>query len=104
MNGNSNTFKWTERVITLALIIAGAFSGNFMDKTRESERINAVEKLAEKNADKLEKANLGLILYRMNVIERTMLDMKMKVDKLDDKIDESTDEIIDYLRANRRSR
>lgn len=100
MSQNSN--KWIERVITLGLIVLSSFSGYLIDKTRMEDRLSAVEEKADKNENKLDEANLELILYRINSMEATISEVKTKVDDLDEKIDESTDKIIDRLSNRRR--
>ena len=90
-------------IIYIVLLVASAGSGYLVDKTELKDRLTVVEKLAEKNADKLEKANLGLILYRMNEMDKTMTALGKKVDDLDTKMDDSTKDIISALN-NRRNR
>ena len=90
-------------IIYIFLLIASAGSGFLIDKTNVENRLAEVERLAEKNAAKLEKANLGLILWRMNQMDKTMTAMGRKVDDLDTKMDDSTKDIITAL-ENRRNR
>ena len=89
-------------VITFLLIVASTFSGYFIDKTEIKAEVTAVRIIAEKNAEKLDKANLELILYRMKQFEISMTEMGKKVDKLDTKIDASTKDIIAALDNRRR--
>ena len=103
-NDKQTNYKWLERLITLILIVAGSFSGYLVDKTRMEGRIAAVEKLSSDNKVKLDEANLGLILYRMDKMEASISKMEGKVDDLNAKIDESTTAIINSFNNNRRSR
>ena len=89
-------------LIYIILLVVSSLSGYLIDKTEIEGRVTIVEKLAEKNAEKLEKANLELILYRMKQFEISMTEMKTKVDGLDTKMGESTNEIMEYLRNNKR--
>jgi len=90
-------------IIYIVLLIVSAGSGYLIDKTEVKNRLDDVEELADKNAAKLEKANLGLILYRMNEMDKTMTALGKKVDDLDTKMDDSTKDIITALN-NRRNR
>ena len=90
-------------IIYIVLLVASAGSGYLIDKTTVNSRLDDVEELADKNAAKLEEANLGLILYRMNEMDKTMTALGKKVDDLDTKMDDSTKDIITALN-NRRNR
>ncbi len=94
--------KWVERGITLGLIVLSSFSGYLIDKTRMEGRMTAVEELAEDNKKKLDEANLELILYRINTMETTMVKLEGSVSKLDEKIDASTNKILDRINDRRR--
>lgn len=94
--------KWVERGITLGLIILSSLSGYLIDKTRMESRMVAVEEKSDNNEQKLDEANLELILYRMNTMETTMDKMESMVNKLDEKIDESTRQILAGLNNRRR--
>ena len=94
--------KWVERGITLGLIVLSSFSGYLIDKTKIEGRMVAVEALAEDNEKKLDEANLELILYRMNDMETAMDKMEISVTKLDEKIDDSTNKILDRINDRRR--
>ena len=99
---STSSDKWIERGVTLALIVLSSFSGYLIDKTRMEDRVTAVEQKADKNEQKLDEANLELILYRINTMETTMEKVEDKVDKLDEKIDESTTKILDRINDRRR--
>jgi len=99
---SANSDKWIERTITLGLIVLSSFSGYLIDKTRMEDRLTAVEEKSDKNEDKLDEANLELILYRINDMEATMDKMEISVTKLDEKIDESTRQILAGLNNRRR--
>lgn len=99
---SANSDKWIERGITLGLIVLSSFSGYLIDKTRMEDRITAVEAKSDKNEQKLDEANLELILYRINTMENTMVKVENKVDKLDEKIDASTTKILDRINDRRR--
>ena len=90
-------------IIYIVLLVASAGSGYLIDKTNVENRLADVENLAEKNAGKLEEANLGLILWRINEMEKSMTALGKKVDNLDTKMDDSTKDIITALN-NRRNR
>ena len=90
-------------IIYIVLLVASAGSGFVIDKTNVENRLADVEELAEKNASKVEKANLGLILYRMNEMEKSMTALGKKVDNLDTKMDDSTKDIVTAIN-NRRNR
>ena len=90
-------------IIYIVLLVASAGSGYLIDKTNVENRLADVENLAEKNAGKLEEANLGLILWRINEMEKSMTALGKKVDDLDTKMDDSTKDIITALN-NRRNR
>ena len=94
--------KWVERAITLGLIVLGSFSGFLIDKTKMEGRMTTVEELAEDNKEKLDEANLELILYRINTMETTMVKLEGSVTKLDEKIDASTTKILDRINDMRR--
>jgi len=99
---NTEGGRWIERVITLVLIVLSSFSGYFIDKTQMEDRMTVVEKLSVSNKEKLDKANLELILYRMDQMDATVDGLVETVDELDEKIDESTITIINRINDMRK--